>query len=581
VPCSRRSSRISSFFVSPSGRDIIDCLPIFSNCLQEAGIFSGRILAGFLAVLLMMVAGAAQPTRVVQAEEILKKIELGLPVEYDNVIVEGDLDLSELNLTRVPVERTEDEKYEGLADYEVVVTSPIAIRKSLIKGSLNSDGANFKSKTDFYGTTFERPAFLMDSRFSQRANFDSAQFNQDADFRYAQFNETAEFVSVQFNQIADYYNSQFNRTANFWSAQFNQDADFRYAQFNNDVYFACTQFNDTTDFGRVRFNQLANFRSAQFNRSASFKSAQFNQTADFERVKFNHIVGFRSVLFNQIANFRSAQFNQSAYFGIARFNKNADFYSAQFKQDAGFGNAQFKQDAYFTSAQFNQEVHFEDTKFQYIFFNSSQLSKEAFFQGAQINGTLSLYRTKYDSLNIRWSSIHDLAYDDTAYHLLIQNFNRLGFTDDASECQYSYRCKHREEIFRQHKFDLWLFDLMAWATYGYGLRPVRPLGWAALFILVGGLFFFLTRSVTRSKAGQSEKRRPALRRSVEKPDGEVSIWEALLLAATYFTSGASSIISATPAEFVPVGRGRYVVVLLRLLGWIFFVIFLSSLTRTV
>ncbi len=29
------------------------------------------------------------------------------------------------------------------------------------------------------------------------------------------------------------------------------------------------------------------------------------------------------------------------------------------------------------------------------------------------------------------------------------------------------------------------------------------------------------------------------------------------------------------------GRGRYVVVMLRLLGWIFFVIFLSSLTRTV
>ena len=65
-----------------------------------------RILVGFLAVLLMMVAGAAEPTRVVQAEEILKKIELGQPVEYDNVIVEGDLDLSGLDLPRVPVKRT-------------------------------------------------------------------------------------------------------------------------------------------------------------------------------------------------------------------------------------------------------------------------------------------------------------------------------------------------------------------------------------------------------------------------------------------------------------------------------------------
>jgi len=51
-------------------------------------------------MLLMTIAGAAEPTRVVQAEEILKKIELGQPVEYDNVIVEGDLDLSRLNLPR-------------------------------------------------------------------------------------------------------------------------------------------------------------------------------------------------------------------------------------------------------------------------------------------------------------------------------------------------------------------------------------------------------------------------------------------------------------------------------------------------
>ena len=110
---------------------------------------------------------------------------------------------------------------------------------------------------------------------------------------------------------------------------------------------------------------------------------------------------------------------------------------------------------------------------------------------------------------------------------------------------------------------------------------MRPLGWAALFILVGGLFFFRTGSVTGSKETPSEKNPLALRRREQKPKDTVSIYEALLLSATYFTSGASSIISATPTEFVPVGRGRYVVVILRLLGWIFFVLFLSSLTRTV
>ena len=485
-----------------------------------------RILVGFLAVLLMMVAGAAEPTRVVQAEEILKKIELGQPVEYDNVIVEGELDLRGLNLTRMPVERVWYEEFLlGLPNYYVIVSSPITIRNSIIKSSVSLNGCVFQNEVKFLGTIFYKPALLGDSRFNQTVVLKWAQFNQTADFGDAWFNQTAEFASAKFNQTAD-----------FNSAQFNHIADFRDAWFNQTVDFSGAHFNQYTDFSGGHFNQTAHFWT------------HFNQTADFH-----------SAHFNERANFLDAEFNQTADFRDAWFNQTADFRLALFNQESGFVDARFL-----------------DLSFDYC-----QFSKEAFFDGAQIKGTLSLYRTKYDTLNIRWSSIHDLAYDDTAYHLLIQNFNKLGFGDDASECQYSYRCKHREELWRQHKFDSWLFDLLAWATYGYGLRPVRPLGWAAFFIMVGGLFFFLTGSVTRSKESASGKKPLALCRSEEKPDGKVSIWEALLLSATYFTSGASSIISATPTEFVPVGRGRYVVVLLRLLGWIFFVLFLSSLTRTI
>jgi len=107
------------------------------------------------------------------------------------------------------------------------------------------------------------------------------------------------------------------------------------------------------------------------------------------------------------------------------------------------------------------------------------------------------------------------------------------------------------------------------------------LGWSVAFILMGGLFFFLTNSLVRSRPPSEQTVICGNGISAEKAAGKVSFWESLLLATTYFTSGASNIISATTSELVPVGRGRYVVVLLRLLGWIFFVIFLSSLTRTV
>lgn len=55
------------------------------------------------ALLLLMVAGASDGAsedsrEVVQASEILAAIERGEPVDYDGVIVEGDLDQGAANL---------------------------------------------------------------------------------------------------------------------------------------------------------------------------------------------------------------------------------------------------------------------------------------------------------------------------------------------------------------------------------------------------------------------------------------------------------------------------------------------------
>jgi hypothetical protein len=54
-------------------------------------------------VVLLFVASAqaAQPSRVVPAEEILKMIQAGQPVEYDNVTIVGNLNVSRLDLPTV------------------------------------------------------------------------------------------------------------------------------------------------------------------------------------------------------------------------------------------------------------------------------------------------------------------------------------------------------------------------------------------------------------------------------------------------------------------------------------------------
>jgi hypothetical protein len=73
----------------------------------------GRILVlSLIALLFLVPAVQAEPSSVVPAEEILKKIEQGQPVEYDSVTIVGDLNISKLELSRVFVARTYVEDFE-------------------------------------------------------------------------------------------------------------------------------------------------------------------------------------------------------------------------------------------------------------------------------------------------------------------------------------------------------------------------------------------------------------------------------------------------------------------------------------
>ena len=71
---------------------------------------------------------------VIQASEILAKIKRGEDVEYDGVIVEGDLDISGLELPTEHVERTAFDKQLELSDNLKLINQQITITNSEIRG---------------------------------------------------------------------------------------------------------------------------------------------------------------------------------------------------------------------------------------------------------------------------------------------------------------------------------------------------------------------------------------------------------------------------------------------------------------
>lgn len=236
---------------------------------------------------------------VVQASEILAKIESGEPVEYNHVIVEGDLDL-EIG--------TKTGYFTSLrTGGEMVVMSPISITDSEIRGEVilakTLGTAIFRESVDFRGTNF-----------SGNAYFDRSQFSDDVYFSNARFSGIADFPGVQFNG-----------DANFWGAQFNGDASFGQipfvvlpdgtilgnvgAQFSGDVDFSKAQFDNDADFSGAQFNGSANYSGAQFYGDADFEDALFqNDLVLNDNVKFTQLVINGAIINRLVSDRRSIYF---------------------------------------------------------------------------------------------------------------------------------------------------------------------------------------------------------------------------------------------------------------------------------
>ena len=187
----------------------------------------------------------------VPAIEILAKIKKGEPVEYDHVIIKGNLDIKYLNMP----------KNNG----KILINSPFKIISSQIEGNVNFTEAVFNEAVDFRG-----------SLFLKRTNFSGSRFNANADFGNSQYNGEVSFNKSQFEEDVS-----FNRTS------FLQKASFSKSLFSKDVYFRKSVFNRDLNFNRSHFVRDANFRESQFCANASYRKSQFNRDANFSQSDFS------------------------------------------------------------------------------------------------------------------------------------------------------------------------------------------------------------------------------------------------------------------------------------------------------
>lgn len=441
-------------------------------------------------LLILILAGityGAGDSKTIQAKEVVYKIKLGQPVEYDGCTIIGELNLSRLE-----------------------ISEPIRFDNTI---------------------------------FQNTVNFNYTRFNNSADFSYSKFNSPAYFMS----------------------SQFNGSADFRYSKFNRLACFSYSKFNSYADFIGSKFNSIAYFSYSKFNGSANFRSSQFNYTA-----------------------FEYSKFNSSADFSYSKFNSYTDFIRSEFSSYADFAGSKFNNFAYFESSKFNNSANF----------TASHFSKDAYFLNSYIN-SLDLSATYYEKINIRWSSINSLVYDkdvgDTAYQLLIENFRKLGFLSDADNCYYQFRkeqCLNRDPLKDPFMF---LLDLGGWIFYGYGKKPLYPLEWSAVSILVFGIFWYIAGMKGKRDwiDEYSLARDQVINEDSEKPGSRLgsNIWHKSKLAlrpfffsATIFLSGTRLFIEPPDPPELPelsVSLVKGMLVFERALGAFFSILLLLAISGTV
>ena len=559
------------------------------------------------AVLFLLLAGLAleasgaessseAPMREIDAEEIVEKIEAGQPVEYDHVIVRGDLDLSRERLHRN-------------------ITSPIRINDSIFDSKVSFNGRTFEKTVDLHGSNFTRDANFREAEFSDDAHFSCVEFSDGAYFRGADFKGDAYFSWADFRDYANFGKVDFRGDAHFSCAEFSDDvyfrgghfrgyADFSYAEFRGYAYFGFEDFSSDDDpyLSGATFRGDANFRGAHFLGYADFRRAIFRSDADFGYEDLGLRGDTRATSFGGNAVFSRAHFLGYVYFIGTDFKGDADFDGVDFKGDADFKGAKFSSYADFMRADFTGNSSFEDVEFNgNIEFGDARFENEnsfyrilfkrpAYFENCFIK-SLNLTKAEYSRLQLRWDDIESLHFDEAAYLALIKNYNTLGWYGDANRCYYDYRNAVRKnwrtasstgfEARILKLFDL-LIDYMEWLLYGYGVRPIIPISWSAIIILAFGLFFWhkrcLRKLIVEERIEDSKDASDEVLVKTTARRAEINALDPILFSLFTFTSGFTAFLH--PSIEYKLERCMRWAIFERLLGTFFMALVITAISKT-
>lgn len=233
-----------------------------------------------LSTFFCLVAAATMAQTRISARDIVRQINDGRTVEYSNVEIEGDLDLTNLD-NRKPDRSNGDHR-----TYESTVEVPVSFTNCTFLGDVLSyyhnereketNIAHFQKDVAFRNCTFKEHSEFKYSEFGGAAVFAGSTFEESANFKYAKFSVSPSFSGVTFESRADFKYAEFDRGPSFSNAKFESGADFKYTKFPRETTFERAIFRGMSDFKYTKFTSPLNIDGVAFNGSEDFKYTEID-----------------------------------------------------------------------------------------------------------------------------------------------------------------------------------------------------------------------------------------------------------------------------------------------------------------
>lgn len=267
----------------------------------------------FILILIISVGSNCCGSENVAWTDILKEIAKNCSDELrlENMKINGDLNLSNLNLPRENINLTDYEQERGSDKRGIKfrISRPIKIENCVISGKADFSNILFKDRISIINTSMNEVNFY-GVVFENKAEFSGSSFNRDSIFIASSF-KYAHFNNIAFNKIVDFEGSEV-RSARFDNVIFNGSANFKSCKIKNGIFES--KFFGPADFSGAFFDVYASFGKSYFNDSVLFNHANFLKKAEF-----------RQSIFKRPVQFIGANFANDPKFDYAIFEDIGDF----------------------------------------------------------------------------------------------------------------------------------------------------------------------------------------------------------------------------------------------------------------